>query len=205
LIALYLSLGRSIGALTGIAAGFILVTAEAVIAVWTAGKAPFDPLVIIAFLAGVLISGPAQNSIMLLQMSNVPRPLATASLIQIGLVGVLMAALVPSFGPVGAAIALGFSECMAVIWSSYAATLLLRLPQWRYASTAFGSELAGFALGCSVPLAIEQFHRPSNIVALVAFYMLAGMVVSIPAIFLALGGKQRRRLWSKINVAFART
>ncbi|MDF2764684.1 MAG: hypothetical protein K0S81_1678 [Rhodospirillales bacterium] len=205
LISLYLSLGRSIGALTGIAAGFILVTAGPLIEVWTHGKAPYDPLIILAFLSGVLISGPAQNSIMLLHMSNVPRPLATASLVQLCLVSALMFVLVPRFGPLGAAVALGFSECMSAIWSHHAATVLLRLPQLRYAARAFGSELAGFALGCAVAVAVLSFHYPSNLWALAVFYLISSAAVSIPAFYLAVGPKQRRRLWTKLNLVPAKS
>jgi O-antigen/teichoic acid export membrane protein len=207
LMRLYLMLGRSIGVLTGLTSAFILLTAKPLIDLWTRGHAPFDALIIIAFLAGVLISGPTQNAAMLLNMSNVPRPLAVAASVQVCVATLLMAALVPPFGALGAAVALAFSECVFGAWSSYAASTRFRLPDLRYSAVSFGSEAAAFAMLLAVGAILATVLEPDGAVQLAVFYVVASGVIIVPAFFLAMDRSQRRRVLRQgaSAIGFSRT
>jgi O-antigen/teichoic acid export membrane protein len=196
---LYVEVGRSVGVITGLMCGITVAIAEPLISVWTGGKAPFEPLLLYAFIAGVMIGGPGQNAIMLLGMSNVPRPLGIGMVVQVGLLVTLMVILIPPFGALGAAVALGFADAIYSAWASYAAMRYFRLPEYRYAGVSFGSEVVGFVLSLAIGLGLGQVMVVHGLVSLGTFCLAAGPLLLVAFLLLGLNANQRRKLvqWTR--------
>jgi O-antigen/teichoic acid export membrane protein len=195
LLRLHVRMGRSIGALVGVACGLILVSAEPIIAIWTGGRAEFDPLMMMAFITGVMLAGPAQCDVMLLQLSNAPRPLAMASFVQVVLVLALMALLIPRFSSLGAAVALSFSDAVAFgVIASYAAARRYALSSARFALASFSSELLGLMGGAACAMIVHMIMPARDAVGLAAFLAIWGLVMAVPTLGLMLDAPQRAKV-----------
>lgn len=194
-LSLHRGLGRSIGGLTGLVCGVIWVVAESALDLWTGGRVPFDPLIVLALMSGVLFAGPAQANVMLLQLANVPRPLALSSLLQVSIVGSLGLALIPHFGPLGAAIAVGLADALAfAVVSNEAAARAFKLRAERYAAVAYGSELVGLTLGAGIAWALMRWLPLDTVPSLALFFALWGLLLVAPGFFLVLDARQRSRV-----------
>lgn len=192
LLKLHIATGRTISAMTGLLCGLILSAAEPMIHIWTGGKAPFDFLIILTFVCGVLIAGPAQSSVTLLQLGNVPRPLAISSFVRITLVCTLTVALVPLFGALGAAVALAYAEAMAFgVLASHYANQRYGLPSKNYALLTYSTGTACLLLGGGVGIGLGHLMEVDNLWKLITFMILWGAIVIVPAFYIVFTGKQR--------------
>jgi O-antigen/teichoic acid export membrane protein len=196
LLKLHITTGRTISAMTGLLCGLILSGAEPIVHVWTGGRAPFDMLIVLTFVCGVLFAGPSQSSVTLLQLGNVPRPLAISSFVRVVLVGTLMAALVPFFGALGAAVALAFAETFAFgVLAAHWASKSYRLPAEYYALISFTIQTVCLALGFAAGAAIRYFLEIDDLFKLGLFMAIWGAIVVVPAFFIALTEAQRTRIY----------
>jgi O-antigen/teichoic acid export membrane protein len=199
-MALYRTLGRSIGGLTGLGCGLILIAAEPIMAAWTGSRVQADPLVVLAFVAGVLFAGPAQANLMLLQLTNVPRPLALSSLLQLVLVIGLGLPLIALFGALGSAVAVGLADALAIgVVINEAAARRFGLSASRYAAAAYGSELGGLLIGTVAASMLIRVFPAENIHQLVELFAVWATVVSLPALFILLNARQRRRILGVVH------
>jgi O-antigen/teichoic acid export membrane protein len=199
-IGLHRTLGRTIGGLTGLSCGLILVTAEPLLDIWSGGRVAYDPLTVIAFVAGVMFAGPAQANTMLLQLSNVPRPLAISSILQVVFTMGLGLALIPWFGPLGAAVGVGMADAFAfAVVINYAAARKFGLKAENYAVVGYGAEFAGLALGAGGAWALMQLLPVHNIHAFAVLSMVWGALLAIPAFFLLLNTGQRSRVLERVG------
>jgi O-antigen/teichoic acid export membrane protein len=199
-IGLHRTLGRTIGGLTGLSCGLILMTAEPLLHLWTGGRVPYDPLVVFAFIAGVLFAGPAQANTMLLQLSNVPRPLAASSVLQVVFTMGLGLALIPWFGPLGAAVGVGMADAFAfAVLINFAATRRFHLKAENYAAVGYGSELVGLLLGAGAAWGLLQVMSVDSIKDFLVVSALWGALLALPAFFLLLNGRQRSRIFRRLG------
>jgi O-antigen/teichoic acid export membrane protein len=107
---LYLETGKAICGAVGLVSGTCFVFAEPFIRLWTHGRVPFDPWLILAFLAAIFIASPAQGGAAGLRQISKPAPLAVAALLQVIVSLALCPIVIPFWGATGAAVAVGLSE-----------------------------------------------------------------------------------------------
>lgn len=199
-INLHRTLGRTIGGLTGLTCGLIWVAAEPIIAIWTGSRVPIDPLIVLAFVAGVLFAGPAQANFTLLQLTNTPRPLALSSLLQVILVIGLGLPLIAAFGALGSAVAVGFADALAFgVLINEAAARRFALGAERYAATAYGSEMAGLVLGSAVAWLLLRSIAVDHVFDLMVVFAIWGAVLALPSFFLLLDKSQRSKLLAQLR------
>jgi O-antigen/teichoic acid export membrane protein len=194
---LHTTTGRTISAMTGLLCGLILSGAEPILEIWTGGRVTFDPLIVLTFVCGVLFVGPAQSNVTLLQLGNVPRPLAISSFVRVALVCLLMFTLVPMFGALGAAVALSFAETISFgVLASHWANRRYGLRANHYALLSFSTQAACLVLGAGVGVALQHFLEVTTIQELALFIALWGAVVVVPAFFMAFPITERNRVYS---------
>jgi O-antigen/teichoic acid export membrane protein len=199
-IGLHRTLGRTIGGLTGLSCGLILMTAEPLLDIWTGGRVPYDSLTVFAFTAGVLFAGPAQANTMLLQLSNVPRPLAASSILQVVFTMGLGLALIPWFGPLGAAVGVGMADAFAfAVLINFAAARRFHLKAENYAATGYGSELAGLVLGAGTAWVLLEVLPVDSIHGFLVLSAAWGVALAIPAFFLLLNARQRSQILQRLG------
>jgi O-antigen/teichoic acid export membrane protein len=178
----------------------LVICADPLIEVWTGGNVDSALPLVAAFLAGAMFAAPSQTNSMLLTLSNVPQPLAVSSLVQAILGVCLTLALVPVFGSLGAAVALGFSDAIALgVVASHAAMKQYRLPAWAFTKAAFGSELAGALLGGLAAAGLLALAPVHDAVSLSRFGVLWTGAVALPAFWIVFDSQQRRRLLDMVR------
>jgi O-antigen/teichoic acid export membrane protein len=137
---------------------------------------------------------------MLLQLSNVPRPLAISSILQVVFTMGLGLALIPWFGPLGAAVGVGMADAFAfAVVINYAAARKFGLKAENYAVVGYGAEFAGLALGAGGAWALMQLLPVHNIHAFAVLSMVWGALLAIPAFFLLLNTGQRSRVLERVG------
>ena len=201
---LYEATGRIVTTLVGLFAGFTVWAAAPFLGLWTHGTVQSNLALVLCFLAGMFVAAPGQAALMLLNFTNIPRPLALAWCGQAFCGLALSAALVPMFGVTAAAFCFAVAEsiavglCLPIVVQRHfgfsAARYLLRsfaLGTLGFGWSAFVAELA-FELGLS---GFKGF-------ALTA--VLWGGVAIPPFALLVLPPQHRRAILSRIRGIAAR-
>ena len=111
---LYEATGQIVTILVGLFGGFTIWAADPFLTLWTHGTVHSNELMVLGFLGGIFLSGPGQAALMLLNYSNIAKPLAVAWCFQSFGGLALSAAVVPVIGVTGAAFSFAAAESIAI-------------------------------------------------------------------------------------------
>lgn len=170
--------GRIAGGAAGLLAGLLLVAGDPVFQVWTRHALAFDPLLALSFLAVALLVVPGLLGSTLLRLTDHAQTLLLASLLQAGLSLFLCLLLIPPLGALGAGLAVGAAELLAVglvapwqVCRRFGLGAGLLVP-------AFAAGAAGLLLGGTVAALIFHLLRPDTLAGLIG----AGLAWAVPCL-----------------------
>lgn len=192
--------GRMVAGFSGLLGGFTLVAAHPFLEIWTHGKVEFDPWVIGAFIAAIILTAPAQVAGTLYMYNNKPTALAFAQMTNaVGAIG-LCFALIGRFGVAGAAMATGGAEFVSVglILPYFAAKDLLFSPI-RYLIRAYTAASGAFILSYAIAWVGNAALAVSGLIQLSELAMFWVSAITLPSFFLLLNTQERAWLLSKFS------
>ncbi|HVB81192.1 MAG TPA: hypothetical protein VNE82_14735 [Candidatus Binataceae bacterium] len=194
-IRIYAGAGRLIGGMAGLLGGFTLIAAPAFLRIWTRGQVPFDPWLIGAFVATVILTAPAYVGQMLYTYNNKPGILVAAQGGYAAATVVFCLLLIRGYGAAGAAIGTGVAELLTVgLLMPYAAAKEIASPLRGFFLRSYAAAGAAFLLGYGVGWALDAALVAATLLGLVALAVLWSAVVAMPAFFLVLDPQERHWL-----------
>ena len=111
---LYEATGQIVTILVGLFGGFTIWAADPFLTLWTRGTVQSNEAMVLGFLAGIFLAAPGQAALMLLNYTNIAKPLAIAWCGQAFCGLALAAALIPVVGVTGAAYSFAAAESVAI-------------------------------------------------------------------------------------------
>lgn len=196
---LFISSGRLIGGLTGLASGVALVIAPPFITLWTHGRIRYDAATFLPLLGSVLAIGPAQVCTTFMIYTLRPGPLASASLGQCIVSAIAGLALIPTFGAAGAAWALGVGETLTFgIFVVMTTCSLIAVPTTRLLAVTYGATAAMAIISFGTGFAISHLWTLNNYAHIVYFTLLWAAIVFLPSFFGLFSLSQRRSVMESV-------
>lgn len=201
----FMGAGRMVGGAAGLLGGFTLIVADPFLRFWTHGGVAYDPWLVGAFIATIILTAPAQVALMLYQYNNKPRILVIAqSAYTVGTV-VFCLLLISGFSATGAAAGIGLAEFLSIgLLLPYAAAKEVSSSLLMYLLRSYVTALAAFVLSYTV--AWEGFSLLSvhGLASMIEFGLLWTAIVVLPAYFLLLEQRERQWLFEKVGKRFER-
>jgi O-antigen/teichoic acid export membrane protein len=191
--------GRMVAGSAGLLGGFTLVAAQPFLRIWTHDSVAFDPWLVSAFIATIILTAPAQVASTLYFYNNKPRILFIA---QAGYgIGTLVFCLllIKDFAAAGAAIGTGLAEFLSIgIILPYAASREVSVPLMFYFSRSYATALSAFVLSYGVAWGWNWILTTSSLVSLIELGVLWAVIIALPSFFLLLDPQERD--WCVANV-----
>lgn len=197
---LYRNTGRLGAAAGGILGGLVLALAEPVIRVWTHGAVTYDPALLMALIAAVLLGAPAQPALVLFVLTNRPRSVAWAAFTQASIILVLSVPLIPMIGPLGIGLAWAIAEFLTHgVYLSRVASATIGLQFGRYLARTLGVALVSLAVSYGVAWPIVRALAPGDLAAIGVATIGWGAVMLPIALAALVTPEQRRWLLEKLR------
>ena len=194
--------GRLFGTLNGGAAGLIAIIGPSFLSIWTLGKVPLDYTVFWTFLCLHMLATPARAAESLLLHINRPRVLAFAHLGRGVAAVALCAALIPYYGPAGAAVAVTVAELGTVgVLAPWSARRDAGLAMLRPVAQAYFVTAGMFAASLAAAALAESVIGSDSLVRIVAVVALWATLLAVPAYYLLFEASQRNRLRRRLGIA----
>lgn len=197
---LYRASARLLGGVGGLLAGAVLAVAPDFLAIWTRGKVVYDAWAFAGLLGAVVLALPGHIAMVLLYTSNQPRALSKAT-VAFGLIG--LTATVPAAhwaGLAGVAWVLAAAELATVGLLPWQVARAMGLPALGPAAIAWAAAALGLALGYGTAFIELMFVSKMGLGALILVGAIWCGIIAIPAYFLLLDGKGRRRIVERFRV-----
>lgn len=138
---LYEATGQIVTILVGLLGGFTIWAAAPFLGLWTHGTVQSNTIMVLGFLGGIFLAAPGQAALMLLNYTNVAKPLAVSWCSQAFCGLALSAAFVPVFGITAAVFSFAAAESVTV------GICLPLVVQRRFGFSAAQHLVHSFALG----------------------------------------------------------
>lgn len=191
---LLMGIGRIMTGMAGVLGGFTLVAGATFIRIWTHGEVLFDPWIIGAFVATILLIAPAQPPLMMFHYNNRPglvvfshAAFATATVI-------LCLLLIGRFAAFGATLGTGLAECAAVgFFVPYVAFRRIDAPLAPYFARCYMSGALAFSVSFGVARGVATVLPADDLIGLVRLGLVWVLVVAVPAFLILLDREER--LW----------
>jgi O-antigen/teichoic acid export membrane protein len=184
--------GRMIGGLAGLLGGFTLIAAPLFLRIWTRGEVAFDPWLVRAFVATIILTSPAQVALMLYQYNNKPGILIVAQgCYAVGTIAFCLV-LIGGYSAAGAAAGTGLAEFLSIgMLLPYAATREITTPLAPYLWRSYGTALAAFGVGYGAAWGIGAALGVRSLLGLTVLGVAWSAVVALPAFYLILAPQER--------------
>jgi O-antigen/teichoic acid export membrane protein len=196
--------GRMVAGSAGLLGGFTLVVAEPFLHIWTHGAVAFDPWLVSAFVATVILTAPAQVASTLYLYNNKPGVLVVAQgAYAIGTL-VLCLLLIKEFAAAGAAAGTGLAEFLSIgLILPYAAAKEVSAPLIPYFARSYAAALGAFVLSYGVAWGWNRALTTSSLGGLIEFAALWAVIIAPPSFFLLLDPQERGWVLANIGKQFA--
>lgn len=193
----YESASRALAIVVGVLSGGTLVVAPLVLTLWTRGKIPYDPVLMLLLVGATAICAPAQIAYTFLWYGGYPGRLNKALFLSTGLAMALALALAPWFGPRGVATGTGAGEIVGIaIYLSLAVDRLLgRGARGALARNLLNTVLA-FSSSAALGYLLYRLIAPHDWLGLIAFGAAWSAPVAAGLYAFLLNGSQKARIWS---------
>lgn len=196
--------GRIIGGSAGLLGGFTLAVAAPFLRIWTHGSVEFDPWLVGAFIATVILTAPAQVASTLYLYNNKPGILVIATAMYAGGTLIFCLLLIKGFGPAGAAAGTGLAEFLSVgLILPYAAAKELSVSLVSYFGRSYAAALGGFVLSFAVAWGADTalaVHGPLGLIELAVLWV---TILIAPSFFLLLDPQERHWVLHNIGNRYA--
>lgn len=197
---LYRNTGRLGAAAGGLLGGLVLALAEPVIRVWTHGAITYDPALLVALIAAVLLGIPAQPALVLFVLTNRPRSVAWAAFAQAVTVLGLSVLLIPLIGPLGVGLAWAIAEFLTHgVYLSRVASSTVGIRFVSYIARTLSIAMAWLGISYAVAWPVVRLLDPGDL-AFIGVATIGWAVIMLPvAIGVLVTSEQRLWLRGKLR------
>jgi O-antigen/teichoic acid export membrane protein len=201
----FMGAGRLVGGTAGLFGGFTLVVAGPFLHIWTRGEVAFDPWLIGAFIATIILMAPAQVALMIYQYNNRPGILVIAQGAYMVGITALCLLLIKDFSATGAAAGAGIAEFLSIgLLLPYAATKEVSVSLWSYFTRSYAAALGAFVLSYGVARGWNTVLDVHGLVGMIELSMLWAAVITVPAFFLLLESQERQWVLENVGERYAK-
>jgi len=201
----FMGAGRLVGGAAGLLGGFTLIVAGPFLRIWTRGEVAFDPWLVGAFIAAIILTAPAQVALMLYQYNNRPRILVIAQGAYMAGTATLCLLLIKGFSATGAATAAGLAEFLSIgLLLPYAAAKEISVSLRSYFARSYSAALGAFILSYGVARGWNTALDAHGFVGLIELAMIWAAVVIVPTFFLLLESQERQWVLENIGKQYTK-
>lgn len=192
LLRLYAGTARLAGGMVGLLAGLSMVLGPSFFALWTGGSLAFDAALAAGFFAPALLMAPAYGAGSLLRSTDLPDRVAAAFVMQAAGCLLLCPLLVFWLDALGAVIALGIAEALALgLYTMRVAARLLGGGLPGLALRTYGVALAALALGAGAAVLLDRLMPVRDVADLLLFGAAWCALLALPAFYLLFDAPHR--------------
>ena len=193
------STGRLATGSAGLLGGLVMVAARPLLRRWTGGTVVDDPWLVGVFIATIIATAPAQVAYITFLYANKPAALVASNFAQAVGTVVLCVLLIARWSAIGAAVATGLAEVLAVgIYLPYLLCREISLPLLPYLGRCAAIAATAFVLSLGVAKGCLAILPGDTVTQLGALGLLWAMVMAAPAFFLLFSAPTRAALRVKL-------